>query len=81
MLWMLGWMQKSRKTNRNHAYSIVVFDVNGQILYLDGLRVDFQNNDVAWSFMKEYKTMYPMYDFGLVYTDNDPEQRIMIKYI
>lgn len=74
-------MQKSRKTNRNHAYSIVVFDVNGQILYIDGLRVDFQNNDVAWSFMKEYKTMYPMCDFGLVYTDNDPEQRTMIRYL
>ena len=37
-------------------------------------------NDVAWSFMKEYKKSYPLYNFALV-TDYDSEKKTMIRYI
>lgn len=79
--WICLWLWNSRKTNKNHAYSIVIFDISGQIVYFDPLRVNFRNNDVAWSFMKEYKSQYPSYNFGLVSIDDKSQEPTMIKYL
>ncbi|NIP61792.1 MAG: hypothetical protein GWN01_09755 [Nitrosopumilaceae archaeon] len=76
--WITMWVKKSRERK---TYSIVIYDVNGQIIYLDYLRVNFRTIDVAWSFMKEYKKMYPFYDFGLVSFEEYSESPTMIKYL
>mgnify|MGYP001566388999 CR=1 FL=1 len=79
--WISVWMRNSRKTNRTNTYSIVIYDVNGQIINLYDLRINFKNNDVAWSFMKEYKEIFPSYNFGLISIGKKTEQPIMIKYL
>lgn len=76
--WMAIWVKKSRE---DKIYSIVIYDINGQIMYLDYLRVNFRTIEVAWSFMKEYKKLYPFYDFGLVSLGGNSEGPTMIKYL
>ena len=56
VLWIFMWIKKSRETNKMNTCSIIIYDLNGQVTTMDDLRLDFKNNDVAWSFMKEYKT-------------------------
>lgn len=72
MIWVWIWIKKSRMTNHTLKYTILIDDVNNQQISLDGLRTSFQNNDVAWSFMKEYKEMYLCYNFGLASTGKNP---------
>ncbi|AJM91611.1 hypothetical protein [Nitrosopumilus piranensis] len=55
---------------RVNSYEIVTYDSDGAIIPLDGLRISFRNNDFGWCFMKEYKSLYPFYDFGLVSIGN-----------
>ena len=76
--WITIWLKKAKDANK--VYSIVIYDVNGQILTLHGLRVNFRTMDVAWSFMKEYKQLYPYYDFGLVAIDRHSKP-LMIKFL
>ena len=79
--WIYVWIRKNRQIRKTNSYKVVVYDTDGQIIVIDDLRTKFQNNDVAWSFMKEYKTLYPFYDFGLVSIDSTEEKPTMIKYL
>lgn len=79
--WIYVWIRKSRQIRKHNFYEIVVYDIDGRIVFLKDLRTQFQNNDVAWSFMKEYKVLYPFYDFGLVSIGNNAEKPTMIKYL
>ena len=81
MVWIVIWIKKSRETNRVNTYFIIIYDLNGQVTAIDGLRLDFQNNDVAWSFMKEYKNLFPFHNFGLISKGKNTEQQMMIKYL
>ncbi|MFQ5440171.1 MAG: hypothetical protein ACE5DL_01775 [Nitrosopumilaceae archaeon] len=72
VIWAGIWIKQSKMTNRAQKYTILVFDVNDQQITLDGLRTNFKNNEVAWSFMKEYKTRFPFYNFALVSTGKNP---------
>lgn len=81
ILWIVIWIKKSQETNRVNSYSIIIYDINGQITTIDGIRLNFKNNDVAWSFMKEYKNLFPLHNFGLLSSGKNPEQQMMIKYL
>ena len=45
---------------------VVIFDIFGKESKIDGLRTEFKNHDVAWSFMKFYKKSYPLCNFAMV---------------
>lgn len=62
----MAWLLRARPHNRPAGYRIVVFDVYGLVTTIDGLRYDFKNHDVAWSYMKQYKGAYPLHNFALV---------------
>ena len=81
MVWIVIWIKKSRETNRVNTYFIMIYDLNVQVTAIDCLRLDFQNNDVAWSFMKEYKNLFPFHNFGLISKGKNTEQQMMIKYL
>ena len=49
--------------------------------HIDGLRTEFKNHDVAWSFMKFYKKLYPLYNFALVSEEMKQDKKIIFKYI
>ncbi|MBT5201616.1 MAG: hypothetical protein HOK63_01690 [Thaumarchaeota archaeon] len=79
VIWAGIWFKKSRMTNRVQKYTILIYDANNQQITPDGLRTDFRNNDVAWSFMKEYKILFPFYTFALL--SEDSHHKTLIKFL
>ena len=65
-LFALSWLLKARPHNRPKNYSIVVFDVYGRKSEIVDIRTEFKTHDVAWSFMKQYKKSYPLYNYAMV---------------
>ncbi len=61
-----AWLLKSKPQKKPRKYSIVAFDVYGKESAIQGIRTDFKVHDVAWSYMKQYKKTYPIYNFALV---------------
>ena len=69
---IFAWFLKAKPNMSIRAYEIVPFDVFGRRVSLDGIRTKFETFDVAWSFLKQYKEAYSLYNFALVsehYTD------------
>ncbi len=79
-IFALLWLLKSVPRRHNKSYRICVFDVCKQAFKIDGIRTEFKERDVAWSFMKEYKKQYPYYNFALL-SDLNIERKTIIKYI
>ena len=77
----VAWFLKARPHNRPKRYSIVIFDIDGKETVLPGLRIDFKNHDVAWSFMKQYKVAYPLNNFALVSDVKKDRKKVMFRYI
>ena len=77
----VAWFLKARPHNRPKHYNIVIFDVDGKEAHLPGLRTDFRNHDVAWSFMKQYKKTYPLHNFALVSDVKDSNKPTIFRYI
>ena len=80
-LFALTWLIKARPQNIPKKYQIIVFDVFGKESHVDGMRTEFKNHDVAWSFMKFYKKSYPLCNFAMVTKQNDSAKKIIFKYI
>lgn len=80
-LFAIAWLLKARPHNRPKKYDVVVFDVFGKESKMDGIRTEFKTHDVAWSFMKQYKERYPLYNFALVSKQQNQEKPTIFKYI
>jgi len=80
-LFAFTWLIKARPYNVPKKYFITSFDVYGMETHIDGLRTEFKNHDVAWSFMKFYKKSYPLYNFALVSQEMKQDKKIIFKYI
>ena len=80
-LFALAWLFKARPHNIPKKYQIIVFDVFGIESQINGLRTEFKNHDVAWSFMKSYKKSYPLHNFAMVTKQKDSPKKIIFKYI
>ncbi len=77
----LIWLIKARPHNRPKQYSVVIFDVFGNKSQITDIRTEFKTHDVAWSFMKQYKKEYPLYNFALVSKQPDLEKPTIFRYI
>jgi len=80
-LFAIAWLLRSKPHNRPKKYDVVVFDVFGKESQIDGIRTEFKTHDVAWSFMKQYKGMYPLYNFALVSNQLKQDKPTIFKYI
>ena len=80
-LFAFAWLLKARPHNIPKKYYITPFDVYGNKAQIDGLRTEFRNHDVAWSFMKYYKKSYSLYNFALITDGKKHEKKIIVKYI
>lgn len=80
LVFAIVWLHRARPHHRPQSYNVVVFDVYGQQTTIDGLRVAFKNHDVAWSYMKQYKVRFPLYNFALVSSVNT-EKPTIYRYI
>ena len=77
----LSWFLRARPHNRPKQYSVAAFDIDGKEIVLPGLRTEFRNHDVAWSFMKQYKEAYPLNNFALVSDVKKDRKKVMFRYI
>jgi hypothetical protein len=80
-LFMVSWMLKTKPNNKPRRYFIIGYDVFGNESVIDGLKTEFKIHDVAWSFMKQYKRSYPLYNFALVLDLPNSEKMTIVKYI
>ena len=80
-LFALAWLLKARPHKIPKQYQVIVFDVFGKESQIDGLRTEFKNHDVAWSFMKLYKKSYPLHSFAMVTKQKNSPKKIIFKYI
>jgi len=80
-LFAVAWLLKARPHNRPKKYDVVVFDVFGNKSRIDGIRTEFKTHDVAWSFMKQYKEMYPLFNFALVSNSSKQSKPTIFRYI
>ena len=81
LIFAFAWFLKARPHNRPKEYSVVVFDVFGKKSQIDGIRTQFKTHDVAWSFMKQYKESYPLYNFALVSDVPKSDKPTIFRYI
>lgn len=77
----LSWFLKARPHNRPKNYSIIVFDVYGRESEIKDIRTEFKTHDVAWSFMKQYKKAYPLYNFAMVSKLSNADKPTIFRYI
>jgi hypothetical protein len=80
-VFVLAWLLKARPHNRPKQYTIVVFDVFGEKIKVEGMRIQFKTHDVAWSFMKQYKKEYPLHNFALVSDLPKSDKPTIFRYI
>ena len=76
-----AWLLKSKPQKKPKKYSVVAFDVYGNESYIQGIRTDFKVHDVAWSYMKQYKKSYPLFNFAMVAEIPRATKRTIFKYI
>ena len=81
LLFALTWLLKARPHNIPKKYQVIVFDIFGIESQINGLRTEFKNHDVAWSFMKFYKKSYPLDNFAMVTNQKNSPKKIIYKYI
>lgn len=77
----ISWILRAKPHKRPARYFIKVFDVFGQETKIEGLRNDFKTHDVAWSFMKQYKKSYPLYNFALVSDIPNSPRMTIFRYL
>lgn len=75
------WLVRSKPPKSPKHYFVVGYDVFGNECLIDGLRTEFRTYDVAWSFMKQYKKLYPLCNFALVSNVSDSEKKTIFRYI
>ena len=80
-IFAFAWLLKARPHNRPKEYSIVALDVYGKKSQIAGIRTHFKTHDVAWSFMKQYKKTYPLYNFAMVSNITNSDKPTIFKYI
>jgi hypothetical protein len=80
-IFAFAWLLKARPHNRPKEYSIVALDVYGKKSQIEGIRTHFKTHDVAWSFMKQYKKTYPLYNFAMVSNIPNSDKPTIFKYI
>jgi len=80
-LFALSWLFKARPHKIPKQFQVIIFDIFGKESRIDGLRTEFKNHDVAWSFMKFYKKSYPFCNFAIVTKQKSSAKKIIFKYI
>ena len=76
-----AWLLKSKPDRKPKKYSVIVFDVFGKESHIEGIRTEFKVHDVAWSYMKQYKKSYPLYNFALISDNSKSDKKTIFRYI
>ena len=61
----IAWYCSTKFYVKPGNHSIVVYDVFGKEVKMEGVRVDFKTYNVAQSYISEYKKRFPHYNFAM----------------
>ena len=81
LIFAFSWFLRARPRNRPKNYRVVPIDVFGKQCTIQEIRTELKTHDVAWSFMKQYKKTYPLYNFALVSDVKDSDKPTIFRYI
>lgn len=76
-----AWVLRTRPPKKPKKYNVIIYDVFGNKSEIDGLRTEFKTHDVGWSFMKQYKKSYPLYNFALVSEFPKSDKKTIYRYL
>jgi hypothetical protein len=77
----ISWLLRAKPHKRPMHYFLKVYDVFGRESIIDGIRSEYKTYEVALSFMKEYKKLYPLYNFALVSDLPNSDRMTIFRYI
>ena len=85
-IFALTWIMKAKPHNKPKKYSLIIFDIFGEKSTIEDIRTEFKTLDVAWSFMKQYKKSYRLYNFALISDSQKsdvikPNKPTLVRYI
>ncbi len=75
------WFFSIRYQVKPDQYNIIVYDVLGKQVKLDGIRTSFKTKEVATSFLKEYKNRFTHYEFSIAETIPEFRRRLVFSKI
>ena len=61
----IAWYCSTKFYVKPDRHSIVIYDVFGKEIKLEGVRVDFKTQSVAQSYISEYKKRFQHYNFAM----------------
>jgi len=61
----IAWYCSTKFYIKPDRHSIVVYDIFGKEIKLDGIRVDFKTHSVTQSYISEYRKRFPHYNFSM----------------
>ena len=75
------WFFSIRYYVKPDQYNIIVYDLLGKQVKLDGIRTSFKTKEVATSFLKEYKNRFTHYEFSIAETIPEFKRRTIFSKI
>ena len=61
----IAWYCSTKFYIKPDKHSIIVYDIFGKEVKIEGVRVDFKTYNVAQSYISEYKKRFPHYNFAM----------------
>ena len=59
------WYCSSKYQVKQEQYKIIIYDVFGKHVKIDGVRTSFSTYKVATNYISEYQDRFPHYDFSM----------------
>ena len=68
---------KKRINERPISFVLIAFDIYGNKIELNGIKTNFRNKTVAFSFAEFYTREFPLYTFDVMFRNDAEKQEIL----
>ena len=73
------WYCSSKHQVRQEQYRIIIYDVFGKQVKIDGVRISFSTYRVATNYISEYQDRFPHYDFSMATEISEIKRRPLLR--
>jgi hypothetical protein len=71
------WHCSSKQHVRHDQYTIIIYDVFGNQLKINGIRTNFNTYQVANNYITKYQNRFPHYDFSISTKMSEIKRKIL----
>lgn len=75
------WFFTAKYYQRPKQFLITIKDKRGNDVNLSEIRKNFQTQEVAYSYLREYEKLFPQYDFAIEYFIPKMKNTVMIQVL